>query len=606
MPQPKPPNLLLEALREYEASLRATLPQKKAEATLAQMRTALWRYTLPGWGFPFAQGPRMSPAEYEQGLHFLKQISVERLQDAPEVQERLFEQLELAGNSRRTYRCALHRLIDWCKQQSWWEGEVEANIRRSTSRKRQRKPSANELRLTTRRARQPYRLAQTEQSESLQQELDSFFQYLTEPGPDGQGPKVSATTANQHVSQVLRILGWLYADQGVLLQELSLHRLVEVRTASKGKEPDELPSEVDAEWITGLVEAYLKWLSTPTEENSDGRSAAFQSPYTTIKVIQTWLAVVRFIGRQAQESEEPQAAKAEIAMAALEKLRRRAVAQLKNHQSVSDQSKKRLEWHEFLELVEKLRGECVARFPQRTHSKQGGSTLAPLRSLTAISHSYQRFLLAALLAYVPPQRSQVLRNLVIAQSPLPEPSLQPQELFSQASVVYQDQEAWWIKVVEQKTNHQPTHYLVFVPNLAYADGRCFYQYLEEWLQHYAYPSTQGRVIEVPGLRSCFKPNHDRLFTMKNGQPYENSPAFIKLLRHPAYRIIEKALDFNSVRWMYAEYLKNKEFSGSESEDFGKTSQQVLDSTSVEETYEYNPAAWQKAAAIAQEFLNQTV
>jgi hypothetical protein len=86
-----------------------------------------------------------------------------------------------------------------------------------------------------------------------------------------------------------------------------------------------------------------------------------------------------------------------------------------------------------------------------------------------------------------------------------------------------------------------------VPNLAYADGRRFYQYLEEWLLHYADQDEQGRSVMLPGLRSCFKPQHDYLFTMKQGQPYSQASAFMELLRNPAYRLTGKVLTPETLR-----------------------------------------------------------
>jgi hypothetical protein len=52
MPEHAPVRTLSEAWLSYEAYVRSTLPPKKAETTIAQARTALLRYTLPGWGFP--------------------------------------------------------------------------------------------------------------------------------------------------------------------------------------------------------------------------------------------------------------------------------------------------------------------------------------------------------------------------------------------------------------------------------------------------------------------------------------------------------------------------------------------------------------------------
>ncbi len=610
MPQPQPPRSLLDALLAYEAHVQSTMPPKQATAAWAQVRTALWRYTLPGWGLPSPQGQRLSPAEYEQGLQLLQQLPFERLQEAPLVQEQLFEQLAVAGNSRRTYRWALQRFMAWC-QQSWLETVLVGKYRLPTARARQHQRSANDVRLTTRRARQPYRLVEAERSEALRQELALFAQFLTGAGAGEQDSmSVSAATAKQYLHQVERFLGWLHRERGVPLQELSLQQLV-VSAGSMGRDQPVLPPQEETERVVALVQAYLEWLRTPKEEHLDGRSEAVQSPYTALKVINAWLAVVRFVYRQDSVVGGEEAEQAQVTIASLQKLRKVVNAQLKNHQAVSDESRKRLEWHEFLDLVEMLRGECVSRLHQSTQSKQSGSTLAPPRSLTAIAQSYQRFLLAAFLAYIPPQRSRVLRQLVFSPLPLPEPVLEAQALDSEASVLYPNQEGWWLKLVDQKFRRQQSPYLVFVPNLSYSDGRCFYQYLEEWLLHYVYQDVRGKTVAVPGLRSCFNPHHQRLFTLKKGEPYPDAVSFSKLLRQPAYRFTGKAIDFHTLRGVYAKHLKSKEYAGLAAENLihhskDKVLSSVFAALDREEKEQDDPAAWSKAAAIAQAFLNQLV
>ncbi|MEP0879228.1 hypothetical protein NDA00_25870 [Funiculus sociatus GB2-M2] len=617
----------------YEAQVRTTLPQKKADATWAQVRTALWRYTLPAWGLPLPQGQRLTQEEYEQGLDFLKQLPLERLKDAFEAQEGLFEQLDVAGNSRRNYRWALKSFIQWCQQQSWFETEVkvevEANVQPSASRKRQRKPSANEVRLTTRQARQPYRLPETERSEALQQELEKFSQFLTEPrpnNPDLQG--VKPQTAKQYLNQVLRILGWLHAHQKVPLQEISLRRFVEVSFDSVEREQNDLRSQANAEGIVEVVQAYLQWLRTPEREKLDERSEAIQSPYTDIKVVNTWIVVAQFFYHQSRTSEGKEVEKAKAVISALEEVRRGVTPSLKVHQPVSDPSKTQLEWYEFLDLVEKLRGQCVSRFHQGTQSKQSGTTLGPQRSLTAISQSYQRFLLGAFLAYIPPQRSQVLRHLVISYTLPPKQPFKFQESFDWESILYQDQDMWWISILNGSKNgskYRELSQLGFVPNLGYPEGRCFYQYLEEWLLHYVYKDSRGKTVEVPGLRSCFKPHHSYLFTMKNGKPYEDSLAFSMLLRHPAYRLTEKAISFEVVRRTYSKYLEDdgkylkdkekylrhkesKESSGLKSsaplwESECKPITRAVDSLESQKEDKYNAEDWRKAGEVAQAFLD---
>lgn len=605
----KQPESLLDAFLHYEEHIRATMLEKKANATLAQVRTALLRYTLPGWGFSLPQGRRLSPEDCELGLNFLRQVTLKQLGEAPALQEGLFEQWSVPGNSRRNYRWALNGFIDWCKGQPWFESEVGSTLKRPVSRKRSSRGSANDVRLTARRSKGAYRL-KDEIPAPLQQELDAFCRLLTKGDPQGQAPSrrtVRPQTAQQYLSQVLRVLGWLHTEQKVSLQDLSLHQLVEFVAADEGETQKNL-RQMEAQRTVDLIQAYFLWLRSLKTEHLDGQTLSAESPHTEIHIINTWMVVTRFVYRQEIASQGSEAEQAIPMIAALRQLKKGRAERLKAHQPVSDESKKHLKWSQFLELVESLRRECAPRLSQSTQSKQGGTTLGSMRSLAAIGQSYQRFLLTALLAYLPPQRPQELRKLEIGHLSGREQPRPDSDAAGEAWMLYQEQEAWCLRIGDQKGKRSRPDSPMLIPNLSYGDGRCFYQYLEEWLLLYRY-QDEGTTVEVPGLRSCFNPSHSRLFTTKRGHPYREAPAFIKLLRNPAHRITGKALDFSSVRKMYVEHMNHKEGSGVELENpvEGTDYEVVSDlgaSLDLDENYEYDLSDWQQAATIAQAFLNQ--
>jgi hypothetical protein len=107
---------------------------------------------------------------------------------------------------------------------------------------------------------------------------------------------------------------------------------------------------------------------------------------------------------------------------------------------------------EILELTEQLRQECTPRFRQQTQSRQSGTTLGSRRSVSAIAHSYQRFLCFAFLVYLPPQRQQELRTVKVSCSSVDKvvPSKCP---MAQAdSWLYRDEEQWWLKLVDRQHN----------------------------------------------------------------------------------------------------------------------------------------------------------
>lgn len=549
---------LYDAWLCYEQSLRTTMPLDKADATLLQAQTALVRYTLPAWGFPLPKGKRLSREERKQGLDFLKQVKLEQLQDALELQHALFEQLQVAGNSRRNYRWALNNFIDWCKEQPWSSFVAWSDTKRSTPRRRERKGSATDVRLTTRKARKSYRLAPEQIPPTLQQELKAFHQFLIQPPSTARlDSPVSPATAQQHQQQLLRIFGWLHQVQAVPLEDLGFHCLIEfVPIPSRLQHSETQPQgQVADEKTIGLVQAYLEWLRGKQSKNSQLPSDGIQSPHTELKVLDTFLAVAKFVYWQEKQPNLGDIEAEFPTVTLLRRLRRQTGEKVKSHRLVSDRSKQLLEWTEFLEFGEVLRLECTPRFLQSTQSQQEGKTLGSRRSRSAIALSYQRFLLFALFAYLALEQPTALRTLKVSSLVQTDAKLKNLLSSSEEGCLYREEGRWWVKLPATRKGGTVRIGSPIVPNIQYADGRCLYQYLEEWLLTYSYEDEKGMSWEVPGLRSCFNPQHDYLFTMKNGQPYQSLTAFSQLLANPSYRITGKIVSPHSFRHLFASFHK---------------------------------------------------
>ncbi|MBD2095886.1 hypothetical protein H6F90_12085 [Trichocoleus sp. FACHB-591] len=543
----------------YEQYVHTVMTPKKADATLAQAQTALVRYTLPAWGFPLPKGQRLTREEREQGLDFLKQVKLEQLQDALKLQDVLFKQLQVAGNSQRNYRWALNHFIDWCKEQPGSSSVAWLEVRYSPPRHRKRKGSATDVRRTTRKARKPYRLAEEQLPPNLQQELEAFYRFLTQSDArtEALGSPVKASTAYQHQQQLLRICGWLHQVQAVPLEDLSFHCLIEfVPIPSRLHHSEAQPQgQVAAKKTIELVQAYLEWLRGNQPKNSLLPSDGIQSPHTELKVLDTFLAVAKFVYWQEKQPNLGDIEAEFPTVTSLRQLRRQAGEKVKNHRLVSDCSKQLLEWTEFLEFGEGLRLECAPRFLQSTQSQQGGTTLGSMRSRSAIALSYQRFLLFAFFAYLGLERPTELRTLKV--SSLVQTDAKFKNLLSspEEGCLYREEGQWWVKLPATRKGGTVQVGSSIVPNLQYPDGRCLYQYLEEWLLAYSYEDEKGMIWEVPGLRSCFNPQHAYLFTMKNGQPYRNLTAFSQLLANPSYRITGKIVNPRSLRHMFVSFHK---------------------------------------------------
>lgn len=128
----------------------ATNTQEQAHATVSRTKTALLRYTLPGWGFVLQKGGKLTSWETEMALNYMKGISLEQFGKAAWIQQQVFDLQQVPSNSQRTYRAALKKLLAWCEQQQWWL-ESHHNIATIFSPPRKQKRSAVDVRVTDRK-----------------------------------------------------------------------------------------------------------------------------------------------------------------------------------------------------------------------------------------------------------------------------------------------------------------------------------------------------------------------------------------------------------------------------------------------------------------------
>lgn len=352
------------------------------------------------------------------------------------------------------------------------------------------------------------------------------------------------------------ILGWLYRLKGIPLAKISLFDIIRV------------PSEWDSNPVVVLEQSrkivkqtvdlfkeYIQWLETDMDNNaSESQGRGVKSKHTKISVARIFVVVAKYLyykGHFHGDINTIEIVKQSLNSAV-------ATIEPKNSDgtSSSDISKKWLDWPEFLALVEQLRKECNSRVLQDICPNNAGSNLGNLRSLPAIANSYQRFVFAALLAYLPPQNQQIYRQLENSHCR----KYDKDELSGISGCLYQEKNVWYIYLI-------PDRYIMGVnqiqlsfkiPNIDYSDGKNFYQYLNEWIYEYVFVKHHDRSITVDGLRNVLNPHHNFLFTKKNGGKYLHQTEFSNLLRVPAYRISGKALTPGLLKRIFLKYIFEKQ------------------------------------------------
>jgi hypothetical protein len=111
--------------------------------------------------------------------------------------------------------------------------------------------------------------------------------------------------------------------------------------------------------------------------------------------------------------------------------------------------------------VEALRAECVPRLPIEQQTRKQALSFGPLRALPAIAQSYQRFLLCALMSYLPPRRQQEYRELLVE----PKPSLQ---LDAFSGYLYTENNLWYLVTCGRKEGRtRGQAFQLQIPNIQY-------------------------------------------------------------------------------------------------------------------------------------------
>ncbi|MBI4783270.1 MAG: hypothetical protein HY785_18410 [Oscillatoriophycideae cyanobacterium NC_groundwater_1537_Pr4_S-0.65um_50_18] len=124
-----------------------------SKGTIPCLKTALLRYTLPGYNLP---AEKIDIAQ-------MKEISAQKMTTLLDIQETVFSSLgdQVSSSTRRTYRSVLKKMVDWSQQQLWWKEASSTQIKPQRLKKKSR-GSANNVRVTNRGKQDAYALTDQE------------------------------------------------------------------------------------------------------------------------------------------------------------------------------------------------------------------------------------------------------------------------------------------------------------------------------------------------------------------------------------------------------------------------------------------------------------
>jgi hypothetical protein len=134
----------------------------KSSSLIAQTRTALLRYTLPGFDV-FSTSLQQNKDE-----RILENIPISKVKELGAIQQKVFDLYgeSISSSIRRTNRSILNKMLRWGELQPWWKEIFETPPRP--------KASFNKVRVTSRKRQKNYRLTdeEIESASKLQKKSD--------------------------------------------------------------------------------------------------------------------------------------------------------------------------------------------------------------------------------------------------------------------------------------------------------------------------------------------------------------------------------------------------------------------------------------------------
>lgn len=243
-----------DVYEDYISEINRQHDQKRAYGIQAKLKTALRRYTLPGFGWDSTQ-------KTVTWLSFMQTLSLQDIARALEVQEHVYSQFgeALTDTIRRTNRSSLKQFVEYAQAKLYYHTAVG------------KKEEQVAPRMHTHKKRQEHwhRLKPKDIPRQVKNELDRLQHYLLHQRSQTPYSKnLEESTVKRYLREALDMLSWLYRFKGVPLESLSIERLVpRVAIFDAG----------EAAKVGHLLREYLEWLKSELGLARRGLSFAARS-----------------------------------------------------------------------------------------------------------------------------------------------------------------------------------------------------------------------------------------------------------------------------------------------------------------------------------------
>jgi len=524
-------------------------------AELGTAKTALVRFTVPGWSNVYPSGAKCTTDQMTEGLAFLSQVTALQFKEALLVQEAVFEHLQIDKSHRRRNRSPLNKMVSWAETQGYFDsiesegktaqtdGEAPFRIKAPKRKARQR---AHNIRLKGTPCREAYTLGSRPGdyiNSELQEQLNDWVAYLSK--------ERRPPTIKKDLQQIKFILGWLHWEKGIPLETLSLDDVVHfsrvkvrvedyLKTRGKDKGMVNRARYADAKFT---FEEIAKGLADKTVERiKEYLTWRGNHPGTDTIALTAFINVAKFLYRH--ETEEKKIFGDIIVIKKLRELHKEHSKLAKSTPQAVPHSEKSIPWEDALKVLRAVQKEADLR----TRPCDGRP-----RTEIAIAQCIRRLLILLLFMASPPDRSRTVCELEVGRT-----LMFGQEIngkFTPAAQMKNPAEAEWLLhllPVDTKTGNtygESWDNLPDTPEGFLADGKTLYYYLDLWLNQY---------------RAVFKPAHKCLLTTDGGKLLDAHSMYERVreafFKHTGVPVTPKEL-----RKMYVTYLKDSEATEAELE-----------------------------------------
>jgi len=530
------------------------LQEEKKTAELSNAKTALVRFTVPGWSKIYPSGTKSTAGEMRVGLDFLSQVTAEQFKEALSVQEAVFEHLQIDKDHRRRNRSPLNQMVMWAETQGYFDSiEPEGKTAQTDDevpfrffKKGQARQMAVDVKL--RGARQEiYKLGSRPGdfvNSALEKQLNDLVAYLSE--------KRRPPTIETGLTQTKLLLGWLHREKGIPLEDLRLESIVpfipvnpilddykrkkgrdkgvvDTRRYDAAKFTLQQEAEEQAPKTVGRIKEYLTWRGS--------------HPGSDAIALGAFINVAKFLYQK--ETKKKKTFGDIKVIEGLREPHNECKRLAKTAPPTVPYSEKSIPWEDALKVLRAVQKEADLR-------AQPSNRSTPLAE-TTIARNIQNLLTLLLFMASPPDRSRTFYELEVGRTFVF--GQYKNGKFTAAAKMKNPDEAEWLFHLfpaDYKTGDiygETWDSLPDTPEGFLADGKTLYYYLDLWLNQY---------------RAVFKPTHKCLLTASKGKPLDSVSMYTRVrelfFKHTGVPVTPKEL-----RKMYVTYLKDSEATEAELE-----------------------------------------